>query len=173
LQGERKKKGDGMPLNDETEVTLDFAGQGFAMVEDVGEGVKMGAIRVFEEPRRLPCALNEAELNARGDELATAVQELARAETEEAERRKAVKARLTEMELKVSDLAETVKSRREERDVMVVGELVGMAEGPMVREVRMDTGEMIGLRQPTAQERQPEVRRVRLVFVPTFGSGMA
>ena len=83
------------------------------------------------------------------------VKVLAAAEVAEAERRKETKREITRMEWRIAELAETVKARKEMRDVVIIGELVAMAEGTMVREVRMDTGEMIGLRQPTAQERQP------------------
>lgn len=113
------------------------------------------ARRVGEGKRFLTCALTEAELIVRGDELATAVKALASEEEAQAATRKAMRDKLTEMQNGINRLAKVVKEKAEERDVLVVRDLVDMAEGPMVRETRTDTGEMLGLRRPTPQEMMP------------------
>lgn len=106
------------------------------------------------EERLLPCPLNEAELIQRGGELAEAVQGLAIAEEYEAERRENEREYLQARERVVARLAETVSSKVESREVMVVSDLVSTASGMMVSETREDTGEVLGMRQPTAQELQ-------------------
>ncbi len=119
------------------------------MLEDVKRAIEcQDTRRVKDDQRRLECKLSEAELNIRGEELATAVQKLAEAEKLEAERRKEAKDKLTV-------IAVVVKDKKEVRGVTVVSDLVSTADGLMVRETRTDTGEVLQLRQPTQREQQP------------------
>ncbi len=111
--------------------------------------------RVSEEKRSLVCKLSDGELIIRGQELARLVEAIAKEEDRQALQRKAGKDILTEMQNQLDRLAQVVDTREETRPVIVVGELVPTAEGDMVRVIRTDTGEMLGLRKPTKQELQP------------------
>ena len=147
-------------MEDKSDYTVGITagGETFQMPGDefyrVGKRLHAFASRIPDAKRSLVCALSDAELIVRGNELAAAVKALAAAELAEAERRKAAKGIITEKENIIARLAETVKAKSEWREVIVVSNLVSTASGVMVAETRTDTGEVLGMRQTTVSEMQ-------------------
>ena len=104
---------------------------------------------------KLPCVLLDDEVMRKGEELAAARKE--HHELSDAAKASAAewKAKLKAVDEKIDDLAEQVRSRREDRKVEVV-DRNDMTQF-RVLSVRTDTGEVIRMRAMTVAERQPNL----------------
>ena len=101
---------------------------------------------------KLPCKLDNTEVRLKGEELA-----LARKEHHElADAAKASAARfktsIKEVDERIDDLAEQVRTRQETRDVEIID--VKDMDRQMVDTIRTDTGEVVRSRAMTLNERQ-------------------
>lgn len=104
------------------------------------------------ENRNLPVKLTEKELRERGDTLAAVIQDLSAEESRQVDVKTQMKARLTELDAKKSQLAITISRREEYRDVTV--EVWHDYDRMRVFVVRRDTGEEIHSRAMTQEEMQ-------------------
>lgn len=102
--------------------------------------------------RMLPVRLSEQELRERGDQLASITQDVTTEQQRQADTKAQMKARLTELEARRTQLAITISRRAEDREVLVTLRLDYRAG--RASEVRNDTGEEILTRQITDAERQ-------------------
>ena len=101
---------------------------------------------------KLPVELNDDEVRLKGEELARKRKAW---EAKKLERKEVVanfKSQLDELDDAIRDLAEQVKSRREQRDVEVI-ERRNYQQG-LVETYRADSGEVVRSRAMTAGERQ-------------------
>ena len=95
----------------------------------------------WKEWRFLPVSLDDAEVRARGEQLADTVRRRNELEVEQATVKKAMKEAADSVEAEITKLALIVNERRETRSVEVeirANLSIGLAE-----EVRTDTGEII------------------------------
>ena len=104
------------------------------------------------ETRSLPVKLTDNELRERGDELAATIQNVNTEERRQADQKTQMKARLTELQARQTQLAITISRREEERDVTV--DVYHNYEALKVETVRRDTGEAIHRREMTQEELQ-------------------
>lgn len=104
------------------------------------------------ESRNLPVKLSEIELRERGDQLAAVIQDLTAEESRQIGVKTQMKARLTELDAKKSQLAITISRREEYRDVTV--DVWHDYDGLKVYVVRRDSGEEIHSRAMTQNELQ-------------------
>lgn len=102
--------------------------------------------------RSLPCRLNDEELLKAGGDLATAVQDLATEEGRQADVKASMKAKVTEIEARRTQLAIKVSRKEEHRDVEV--DIWFDYQRAVVQEIRRDTGEILGTRVMSDAERQ-------------------
>lgn len=102
--------------------------------------------------RSLPCRLNDEELLKAGGDLATAVQDLAAEEGRQADIKASMKAKVTEIEARRTQLAIKVSRKEEHRDVEV--DIWHDYQRAVVQEIRRDTGEIISTRVMSDAERQ-------------------
>jgi hypothetical protein len=102
--------------------------------------------------RLLPVRLSEPELRERGDQLASVVQDVTTEQQRQTDMKAQMKARLSELEAKRTQLAITISRREEDREVLVT--LRFDYRAGRVTEVRSDTGEEILVRHLTDDERQ-------------------
>jgi hypothetical protein len=102
--------------------------------------------------RMLPVRLSEPELRERGDQLASVTQDVTTEQQRQTDMKAQMKARLSELEARRTQLAITISRREEDREVLVTL-LVDYRAG-RVTEVRNDTGEAILTRHITDEERQ-------------------
>jgi hypothetical protein len=102
--------------------------------------------------RMLPVRLSEPELRERGDQLASVTQDVTTEQQRQTDMKAQMKARLSELEARRTQLAITISRREEDREVLVT--LRFDYRGGRVTEVRNDTGEEIVARQITDAERQ-------------------
>ena len=100
----------------------------------------------------LKCVLTDSELQAKGAQLADAIDEGARIEEEFAEVKNGFKGRIDGAKGRAAALASTVRAKAEYRSVKC--ERVFMFEQGVVIERRTDTGEKIGERDMTDNDRQ-------------------
>ncbi len=100
----------------------------------------------------LPCKLTKEELLVYGDELARLSQEITAEEERQVDIKAQMKARLTELESKRTQVVIKVSRKEEYRDVKVRLEISENAN--ICRELREDTGEIIKTREPYPEERQ-------------------
>jgi hypothetical protein len=107
---------------------------------------------VKTESRNLPVKLTEMELRERGDSLAAVIQDLTAEESRQIDVKTQMKARLTELDAKKSQLAITISRREEYRDVLV--EIWHDYDRMKVCVVRRDSGEEIHTRAMTQEELQ-------------------
>lgn len=121
------------------------------MRKNGGAAVLEGTKELRRSTRLLPCKLNETELNAKGQELAQTVQEIAGEEIRQKGIKDQLKARLSELQSRQSKIALVVTQREEYRDVVVVVEL---REDGTVQERRLDTEEVMIVRPMKDEERQ-------------------
>jgi hypothetical protein len=105
--------------------------------------------------KSLGCRLADDELLTFGTELAEAVQAIGREETRQVNIKAQLKAALTELEARRSRLASLVSSREEYREVPV--DVWFNYQTGKVQEVRQDTGEVVGSRWMTGEERQRQL----------------
>lgn len=103
------------------------------------------------ETRFLPCKLTDEEWAQRASECATTTNDCETEEARQASVKAELKARMSELESKRKQLAEIVQRREEFRDVEV--QHIGDAT-LRVQIIRTDTGEVLGTRAMTEQERQ-------------------
>lgn len=103
------------------------------------------------EFRSLSCKLTSAELQALGGELAQAVQDRANEESRQLSLKAEMKARVAEVEARVTRLALVLSRGEDYRNVRVGKTLL---DDGMVRETREDTGEIISTRSMREEERQ-------------------
>lgn len=104
------------------------------------------------ETRELPVKLTQDELRERGDALAATIQNENTEERRQADQKKQMKARLTELQARRTQLAITISRREEERDVTV--DVWHDYDALKVETVRRDTGECIHKREMTQEELQ-------------------
>ena len=102
--------------------------------------------------RNLPCKLTDEEVQAKGEELAKAFKEIEAEEEHQKSVRASMKAKLDSMNLAASTLSTQITERLECREVEV--EFVLDDESQLVKTVRIDTGEVIDVRQATQDELQ-------------------
>jgi len=109
-------------------------------------------IKLKTRTRELPCKLTDVEVQIAGTELASAV-EAVKAEQERQKQIKTdLKAKLTELNVTVAELAAKVSHREEMRDVDI--NIVLIPDTMLVQEVRTDTGEIITTRKAEPDELQ-------------------
>ena len=99
----------------------------------------------------LACKLTDEELRAKSDELAQTVQDTANEETRQTDLKSQMKAKMTELQSRQTQLASHISRREEYRDVQV--EILLIGEGK-VKEVRTDTGEVLITRPSREDEIQ-------------------
>lgn len=104
------------------------------------------------ETRSLPVKLNDDELRTAGDALAAVIQDLNAEENRQVDMKTQMKARITELDAKQTQLAITISRREEYRDVTV--DIWHDYEKLKVETVRRDTGETIHRREMTQDELQ-------------------
>lgn len=103
----------------------------------------------------LPCKLTEIELLNYGNELALTVQNIGTEEERQASLKQELKARLTALESKRSEIASKVARKEEYRDVEVEPMLDFLTEH--YKEIRTDTGELVYERPINEHERQEQM----------------
>ena len=106
--------------------------------------------------RHLICKLTESEWTARAGECAKSVGDLAEEEKRQADQKAQMKATLTDIERRVSELSTAVIRREEYRDVECIEEIA--LDENRVLTVRTDTGEVLGRRPLTDEERQEPIK---------------
>lgn len=99
----------------------------------------------------LACKLTDEELRAKSDELAQTVQDTANEETRQTDLKSQMKAKMTELQSRQTQLASHISRREEYRDVQV--EIILVGDGK-VKEVRTDTGEVLITRPGREDELQ-------------------
>lgn len=110
--------------------------------------------------KSLPVRLSQDELRERGDTLASVIQDLNTEQKRQTDQKAQMKAKLSELEARQTQLAITISRREEDREVMV--DTWYDYERGTVSEVRRDTGEEIASRRMTDDEKQrplPGVQR--------------
>lgn len=105
--------------------------------------------------RSLPCRLTEEELLKKGGELAATVQDIETEERRQMDQKATMKARMTEIEARRTQLAIAVSRREEDRDVQV--DIFHDYQRGVVEDVRRDTGEVVFRRVMSEDERQQEL----------------
>lgn len=104
------------------------------------------------ETRSLPVKLTDEELRERGDSLAAVIQDINAEENRQVDMKTQMKARITELDAKQTQLAITISRREEYRDVTV--DIYHNYDALKVETVRRDTGECIHRREMTQDELQ-------------------
>lgn len=104
------------------------------------------------ETRSLAVKLTDLELRERGDELAAVIQNVNTEERRQTDQKTQMKARLTELQARQTQLAITISRREEDRDVTV--DVWNDYAALKVETVRRDTGECIHRREMTQDELQ-------------------
>lgn len=107
---------------------------------------------VRTETRVLPVKLDADELRDRGDKLAAVIQDLNAEENRQIDIKTQMKARLTELDSRKTQLAIVISRREEDRDVLV--DVFHNYVKFTVETARRDTGEVINARRMTEEERQ-------------------
>lgn len=102
--------------------------------------------------RSLPCRLTDDELMKAGSDLATVVEDITNEESRQTDQKTQMKAKLTELDARRSQLAIKVRRREEFREVEV--EIDFDYQRGMITEIRTDTGEQLNIRRMTDSERQ-------------------
>lgn len=103
------------------------------------------------ETRMLMCRLSEDEQRMRGVEMADEIKKLDALDRD----KRSIAEQIKDAEARVDRLAETVKHRQEERNVVCTMTPDFEADTMTIR--RTDTGEIVHIRQLTHTERQPEL----------------
>jgi hypothetical protein len=104
------------------------------------------------ESKTLPVKLTDRELRERGDSLASVIQDLNTEERRQVDIKAQMKARISELDARKTQLAITISRREEDRDVTVdVWHDYGRLQ---VSVIRRDTGEEIHRRGMTQDEMQ-------------------
>jgi hypothetical protein len=102
--------------------------------------------------RKLFCPLTSEELQARGSELATKMEEREQIEAELAEVKQTFKGRLEGVGNLISELKQIVLERRERREIECFNHMD--FENDVVVTLRTDTNQEVDRRRMTAEERQ-------------------
>ena len=108
--------------------------------------------RLYTEDRELPCPLNDEELLAKGDSLATTLNDVEAEEELQATAKAEMKKRLENLHGTVARLRRQIVERREFRMVPVDIQIKDVGKG-LVCETRKDTGEIVRERFMTDDER--------------------
>lgn len=104
------------------------------------------------QTRSLPCKLTDDEVRNAGGELAAVVQDIAAEEERQTDVKAQMKARLTELQSRQTQLAIKVSRREEFREAKVEYEINDGAD--IVTERRLDTGEVMTIRPARDDEHQ-------------------
>jgi hypothetical protein len=112
----------------------------------------MSEVLIKTVTRNVPCRLTEDELRQRGDSLAEVVESRHAEEKRQADLKSQMKARITELEAKQTQLAIAISRKEEYRDVSC--DIFGDPTHDTATVVRRDTGEAIEKRPLTDAERQ-------------------
>lgn len=104
------------------------------------------------ETRFLPVKLDADELRDRGDKLAAVIQDLNAEENRQVDLKAQMKARLSELDARKTQLAIMISRREENQDVTV--DIFHDFGRFVVSSVRRDTGEELSSRRMTEEERQ-------------------
>ena len=107
---------------------------------------------IHSQTKSLPVRLTEQELLQKSAELASTVQDYATEESRQVDIKAQLKAKLTELDARRTQLASVVARREEYRDVRC--EIVANTKTLLAQIVRTDTGEVIQTRPLTMEERQ-------------------
>lgn len=102
--------------------------------------------------RTLPVKLSQDELRERGDTLASVIQDLNTEQKRQTDQKAQMKAKLSELEARQTQLAIMISRREEDREVVI--DVWHDFERGTVSEVRRDTGEELHSRHMTDEERQ-------------------
>jgi hypothetical protein len=105
-----------------------------------------------KEVRALPCKLTDEELLARGDSIASIVQDIAAEKERQKSQKAEMKARLEELEARKARLASVVKRREEDRDIPC--EIWFLYDELMVETRRTDSDLVVDRRRMTNDEMQ-------------------
>lgn len=105
--------------------------------------------------RKLPCVLTEQELAIKRDEIARKVHEYKLAEAEKRAVTATLASRVKALRADIERLGEEISERTEERLVPCQEESV--YEASRVDLIRTDTGEVVGSRPMTGEERQESI----------------
>lgn len=108
--------------------------------------------RLYTEDRELPCSLTDDELLAKGNALATTLNEIDAEEDAQATTKAEMKKRLENLHDTANRVRRQIVERREFRMIPVDVMLEDIGKG-LVTEVRKDTGEAIRERFMTDDER--------------------
>ena len=103
------------------------------------------------ETQMLPVRMTEGELLAKADELVRTLHAIKMEEADQTDTKSAMKERLGRLQTEAEMLANIVRSKTEMREVETKVRLVN--EKGVVETFRVDTGEVIGTRVMTAEER--------------------
>lgn len=104
------------------------------------------------ETRHLPVRLTSDELLDRGTRLSAVIQDFNAEENRQIDMKTQMKARLTELDAKKTQLAIVIGRREEDRDVSC--DVFADYERLVIDTVRQDTGEVVNTRKMTEEERQ-------------------
>uniref|UniRef100_A0A6M3J2F9 Uncharacterized protein n=1 Tax=viral metagenome TaxID=1070528 RepID=A0A6M3J2F9_9ZZZZ len=107
--------------------------------------------------RLLPVILTDDDLRNKGGELASTVQEINGEEDKQKEIKDQLKARMSQLVAKQSTLANTISNKKEYQDVQVK---IEMHASGQVSETRVDTGEVIVLREAYEDEKQLSLSQI-------------
>jgi hypothetical protein len=118
------------------------------------------------ETQLLPVKLTEGELLAKADELVRTLHAIKMEKADQDDAKSAMKGRLVGLEKDADQLANIVRSKSEMREVETKVRLVD--EKGVVETFRIDTGEVIGTRVMTGEERNLKLfpREVEAVTAP-------
>lgn len=108
---------------------------------------------ISEEVRRIPVNLTDKELLEKGDELADVLRKIECEETHTELIKADIKARMAALEAQRSNVVMLITNKQELRDVRC-SIVVDRKNKGMVKIVRNDTGEVVGTREITGDERQ-------------------
>ena len=107
--------------------------------------------------RSLPCELTEQEYKDRARELTDTMHDRDKIELERTEHAKTLKWKMDRKTTEIQILARTVRTKEEDRQVQC--EHQTDYEDAVVNVVRLDTGEIVGSRPMTHEERQQQLRQ--------------
>jgi hypothetical protein len=116
-----------------------------------GDDVLSIPVELKTETHRLMCQLTDDEQRTRGIELAAATALL----NDLTEQKKSIAGKIADTTATISQLAETVKHKQEERPVVCVMDPDYKADTMTIR--RTDNGLVVAVRQLTHAERQPDL----------------
>ena len=114
-----------------------------------------GGTMIDTQEERLPCALTESELRARGEEIAKLIGDQEVEELEKKDSADTHNAEIKKLQTKQAQLAQELRERREYRWIPV--KKVRVENTHLIQWIRTDTGEIVRERPMTEDERQLEI----------------